>query len=123
MASREEYSIPAHAGEEVRERLYAKYRNMLDEASARRSSKRVIDVRASRTSVEGAREKTSAQASSAAESLQADASRDRLARDRELLEEVLITDDAYAYTKNSRQFEIELKTTPPQRGLFIDLEA
>jgi hypothetical protein len=96
---------------------------MLDEASARRSSKRVIDVRASRTSVEGAREKTSAQASSAAESLQADASRDRLARDRELLEEVLITDDAYAYTKNSRQFEIELKTTPPQRGLFIDLEA
>lgn len=125
------YQIPDQSFERSRADLYAYYRQRIDEEAYRRTRRgRIIDVSATRVSLdEGASaSRREAQAAFAAASDQAAASNDtsrasqrpeRRQAERSQTEER----GTYAYRPASESTEIELRPSPAARGMIIDLMA
>ncbi|MFP4380065.1 MAG: hypothetical protein ACLFUS_06125 [Candidatus Sumerlaeia bacterium] len=135
MASFDEYSIPPGVSEEVRDRLYSKYRAILDEAAVRRNQETVIDLQAREVATSRSRRQKRAENSERSEKQRRNESarsgaseggaskRSRPSIAPETLSDVLQSDAGFMYSKGGDEQNVEMKMTPYQRGLFIDVEA
>ncbi|NQU42785.1 hypothetical protein HQ520_05835 [bacterium] len=119
MSPRPEYSVPPQTSERTREKLAAEYRAKLDRETRRRRENLVIDVRARRVDVETP--SSASRTESLSETRAIEPAARRVSSREETLADVLPTDAPFIYAKSSD--EIELRLTPYQRGLFIDLNA